>query len=134
MKTIKFTLNGLLMAIDFRKDANVEVEAERMLRHQVSFIENTYDCKIVNDTLLDIVLETAIPDDEIEEGYIERHVSYKLDVEKRISSFLKKEDILNLITEMDLNINRDLSLSIGKIEFILEDADCNCEYKYDIVS
>ena len=41
MKTIRFKLTGLLMAIDFKEDANVIDEAEHILRKEVSFIENT---------------------------------------------------------------------------------------------
>ena len=134
MKTIRFKLNGLLMAVDFKEDANIEVEAEKMLRHKVSFIENTYDCSIVNNTLLDIVLETAMPDDELEEGFTERHIGYELEIEKRIYSSLRKKDILDLIQDMDLKINRDLSLMIGAIKFIPEESERDFDYEYDIVS
>lgn len=134
MKTIRFKLNGVLMAVDFKEDANVKAEAERMLRHEVSFIENTYDCNVINNELVDEALETALPDDEVEEGYIERHIAYQLVLEKRIYSSLKKDDILELIRDMDGNIERHLSLSIGAIEFIPEEVEWDSNYEYDIVS
>ena len=136
MKTIRFELNGVLMAMDFKDNIDIENKAEKMIRNEVLTIENTYDCNIINDILVDDVLETAIPDDEVEEGFVERHIAYKLEVEKRISSSLGKNKILDLIKYLDENIQRDLSLKLGALEFNPEEADWDedYEYEYDIVS
>lgn len=122
------------MAIDFKEDANVIDEAEHILRKEVSFIENTYDCNVINNDLIDEALETALPDDEVKEGYIERHIAYQLVLEKKISSSLKKDDILDLIKYLHDNIERYLSLAIGAVEFIPEEAESDIDYEYDIVS
>ena len=136
MKTIRFELNGVLMAMDFKDNIDIENKTEKMIRNEVLTIENTYDCNIINDILVDDVLETAIPDDEVEEGFVERHIAYKLEVEKRISSSLGKNKILDLIKYLDENIQRDLSLKLGALEFNPEEVewDEDFEYEYDIVS
>lgn len=114
MKTIRFELKGMLMGLEFAEGANIDVEAENLLLNNLSIVKEVTDAKIVNKEFVTDVLETAVEDGTIE-GYVERHIGYAFTLEKDIAKSLTNKQIIDLLFNMDLALEKELCEKVDAI-------------------
>lgn len=135
MQKIRFTLHGLLMGLEFKDRSNIEVEAKKILVDNKSFVEKVTEATVVNKEFLDMILETSVRDGELD-GHVERHVGYEYTLEKVIPDSLEKMDILKLIFNTNLELERRLSSKVDAInaecELTEDDLD-EMVYEYEII-